>query len=281
MTVRVVAAALLRTGSDGARQVLAARRSRPPALAGGWEFPGGKVEPGEGDAGRARARMPRGARRRRRGRGAAAASRRTAGSSWCCSAANVEGDAAGRLDDHDELRWLARRRARLASSGCPIDAALLPAGRRSLARREPDGHRCHEAITTDGRRDGVRGRTARGDGRASTATARGARRWYLRALNDELTTSRGRPCVVMAPRLRRHPRRRPAAVRRAVRRLRRRRPRLRLPRLRDVRRRRRARTSTTAGTARTTTRRSPGPGRARASTRPASRSGAARTPAGT
>lgn len=27
--------------------VLAARRSSPPALAGRWEFPGGKVEPGE------------------------------------------------------------------------------------------------------------------------------------------------------------------------------------------------------------------------------------------
>lgn len=28
-------------------RVLAARRSAPAALAGGWEFPGGKVEPGE------------------------------------------------------------------------------------------------------------------------------------------------------------------------------------------------------------------------------------------
>jgi 8-oxo-dGTP diphosphatase len=30
--------------------ILAARRTGPPALAGRWEFPGGKVEPGEGDA---------------------------------------------------------------------------------------------------------------------------------------------------------------------------------------------------------------------------------------
>ena len=38
----VVGVALVREG-----QVLAARRSGPPALAGLWEFPGGKVEPGE------------------------------------------------------------------------------------------------------------------------------------------------------------------------------------------------------------------------------------------
>lgn len=41
----VVGAALV----DGGR-VLAARRSAPAELAGGWEFPGGKVEPGENDA---------------------------------------------------------------------------------------------------------------------------------------------------------------------------------------------------------------------------------------
>ena len=38
----VVGVALVRE-----RRVLAARRSDPPALAGLWEFPGGKVEPGE------------------------------------------------------------------------------------------------------------------------------------------------------------------------------------------------------------------------------------------
>ncbi len=38
----VVGVALVREG-----RVLAARRSSPPALAGLWEFPGGKVEPGE------------------------------------------------------------------------------------------------------------------------------------------------------------------------------------------------------------------------------------------
>ncbi len=38
----VVGVALVREG-----RVLAARRSSPPALAGLWELPGGKVEPGE------------------------------------------------------------------------------------------------------------------------------------------------------------------------------------------------------------------------------------------
>ncbi len=40
----VVAAAIVRAGA-----VLAARRTRPAALAGRWELPGGRVEPGESD----------------------------------------------------------------------------------------------------------------------------------------------------------------------------------------------------------------------------------------
>lgn len=43
MTV-VVAAVIVRD-----HLVLAARRRRPAELAGGWEFPGGKVEPGESE----------------------------------------------------------------------------------------------------------------------------------------------------------------------------------------------------------------------------------------
>lgn len=41
----VVAGAILGSGGD----LLAARRSAPLLLAGGWELPGGKVEPGESD----------------------------------------------------------------------------------------------------------------------------------------------------------------------------------------------------------------------------------------
>ena len=40
----MVGAAVLRDG-----RVLASRRTEPPRLAGLWEFPGGKVEPGESD----------------------------------------------------------------------------------------------------------------------------------------------------------------------------------------------------------------------------------------
>jgi 8-oxo-dGTP diphosphatase len=40
----VVGAAIVRDG-----RLLAARRTEPPQLAGGWELPGGKVEPGESD----------------------------------------------------------------------------------------------------------------------------------------------------------------------------------------------------------------------------------------
>src|SRR5690348_6899233 len=44
MSVIVVVAAVI-VDPDG--RVLAAQRAEPPALAGGWEFPGGKVDPGE------------------------------------------------------------------------------------------------------------------------------------------------------------------------------------------------------------------------------------------
>ena len=42
---RIVVGAAIRVGD----KILAAARSYPPELAGLWEFPGGKVEPGESD----------------------------------------------------------------------------------------------------------------------------------------------------------------------------------------------------------------------------------------
>lgn len=44
---RVVVAAALVDNLARPTQLLAARRTEPPDLAGGWEFAGGKVEPGE------------------------------------------------------------------------------------------------------------------------------------------------------------------------------------------------------------------------------------------
>lgn len=43
----LVVAAVLVDNLDRPRRCLSARRSSPPALAGRWEFPGGKVHPGE------------------------------------------------------------------------------------------------------------------------------------------------------------------------------------------------------------------------------------------
>ena len=44
--IEVVGAAIVDDLTSPSR-ILAARRTEPPALAGGWELPGGKVDPGE------------------------------------------------------------------------------------------------------------------------------------------------------------------------------------------------------------------------------------------
>ncbi|WP_375426303.1 (deoxy)nucleoside triphosphate pyrophosphohydrolase [uncultured Friedmanniella sp.] len=45
--MQLVVGAVIVDRLDAPSRVLAARRTRPPALAGRWELPGGKVEPGE------------------------------------------------------------------------------------------------------------------------------------------------------------------------------------------------------------------------------------------
>lgn len=45
--VRLVVAAAIVDDLARPTRLLAARRTEPPALAGGWELPGGKVDPGE------------------------------------------------------------------------------------------------------------------------------------------------------------------------------------------------------------------------------------------
>ncbi|GAA4729714.1 (deoxy)nucleoside triphosphate pyrophosphohydrolase [Isoptericola chiayiensis] len=47
MTRRLVVAAAIVDTLERPGRLLAARRSRPEAIAGRWEFPGGKAEPGE------------------------------------------------------------------------------------------------------------------------------------------------------------------------------------------------------------------------------------------
>ncbi|MGW1005127.1 (deoxy)nucleoside triphosphate pyrophosphohydrolase [Streptomyces sp. NPDC002520] len=100
----VVGAALLDAG-----RLLAARRSAPPELAGRWELPGGKVEPGE---------LPEDAlvRELREELGVEAETVERVPGEWplkspyalhVWTARLLPGSAAPQpLEDHDELRWL-------------------------------------------------------------------------------------------------------------------------------------------------------------------------------
>ena len=102
MSVRVVVgAAIVRDG-----RVLAARRSAPPELAGGWEFPGGKVEPGESESSLVRECREELGVRVTVGEllGSAPLSRGFVLHVYL--AALVAGEPRP-LQDHDELRWLA------------------------------------------------------------------------------------------------------------------------------------------------------------------------------
>ena len=92
------------------RRLLAARRSAPSSLAGGWELPGGKVEPGE---------TPQAALvrelREELGVGVRLGAE-VGGGPWPLPGvgelrvwwAEVVDGAPAPLEDHDELRWLDR-----------------------------------------------------------------------------------------------------------------------------------------------------------------------------
>ena len=121
----VVAAATVRDGL-----VLAARRSRPVELAGRWEFPGGKVEPGEdGPAALARECLEELGVRVDVGRllGRAADGR----VELSLYAATLTAGEPRPGDTHDELRWLDV--SSLDSlDWLPLDAELLPRARLAL-----------------------------------------------------------------------------------------------------------------------------------------------------
>ena len=123
--VEVVGVALVQGG-----RVLAARRSRPAELAGRWEFPGGKVEPGEDGPGalvrECREELDVGVE-------VGAQLGRVADERIALTlfAATVQHGVPAPGDTHDELRWLT------ASSldsvdWLPLDAVLLPAVREML-----------------------------------------------------------------------------------------------------------------------------------------------------
>ncbi|EMY35960.1 NUDIX hydrolase [Arthrobacter crystallopoietes BAB-32] len=133
---QIVGAAVLDSLSAPSK-LLVARRSAPESLAGMWEFPGGKVEPGERCEGALRREL-----REELGVGIElgfeligplqqgwplndAAAMRV----WC--ACIVDGEPAP-LEDHDELRWVSLRSEDLMNlpwipADFPIVHALLAA----------------------------------------------------------------------------------------------------------------------------------------------------------
>ncbi|MGD8200221.1 NUDIX domain-containing protein [Ornithinimicrobium sp. W1679] len=104
-----VAAVALVDDLERPRRLLAARRSGPPALAGGWEFPGGKVEPGEDPADAA-------VREAAEELGVRVVLGPAAGGPWPLGETHVmhlwwavtaaDGEEPRPLEDHDALRWL-------------------------------------------------------------------------------------------------------------------------------------------------------------------------------
>ena len=131
--VAVVGAALLRTGADGVRRVLASRRTDPPHLAGLWEFPGGKVDPGETDE-QARVRELREELHVDAAVGERVGPDLPIGETAVLRVylAELLDGAEPALVDHDEHRWLAAAELHDVA-WIPVDLPVLPALARHLA----------------------------------------------------------------------------------------------------------------------------------------------------
>jgi 8-oxo-dGTP diphosphatase len=126
-TVRLVVGAAIVDDFDSPTRVLAARRTSPAALAGGWELPGGKVEPGESPLIALHREISEelGVRIRTGGHlagplpgGAWPLGDRFEMLVWLATVAEGRPEA---LEDHDQLRWLTRATVH--------DVAWLPADR--------------------------------------------------------------------------------------------------------------------------------------------------------
>jgi 8-oxo-dGTP diphosphatase len=136
----VVAAALLRGSGRGAvPELLAARRSAPSSLAGGWELPGGKVEQGERDEDAL-------VRECVEELGVEVAVGPQVGGDWPLTPgrvlrvwqASVRGGEPAPLQDHDELRWLPWGSWRDVA-WLPADLPVVEALERELAGRDGAG----------------------------------------------------------------------------------------------------------------------------------------------
>lgn len=125
-------------------RLLAARRTEPPALAGGWEFAGGKVEEGEGlqDALRREVREELGVEVALGDQvhGPLAGGAWPLGEGWAMTVwfAEVTQGEPAPIEDHDQLRWLEVQEL-YAVPWLPADLPIVDAIAPQLHRVTPDG----------------------------------------------------------------------------------------------------------------------------------------------
>lgn len=138
-TVREVVGAAIVDDLEHPTRLLAARRTEPPALAGGWEFAGGKIDPGE-TAEQALHREVReelgvGVELGSRVHGPLEGGRWPLGDAWAMTvwlAVVIDGEPAP-IEDHDALRWVSRHDL-YAVPWLPADLPIVRAIEELLAR---------------------------------------------------------------------------------------------------------------------------------------------------